>query len=129
MTSAHAGVFPILSILLLAILPIPAQDGIEVHAADPSITPAAVQRVDTLAEALLGRLQPTFPAARRRPIRIELHRDAASLAPDLARNLHPDTPGFALLGRDEIQFALGVENGEHRGANGAYRGHVELTAQ
>ncbi len=106
MTSAHAGVFPILSILLLAILPITAQDGIEVHAADPSITPAAVQRVDTLAEALLRRLQPTFPAARRRPIRIELHRDAASLAPDLARNLHPDTPGFALLGRDEIHILL-----------------------
>lgn len=34
-----------------------------------------------------------------------------------------------MLGRDEIEFALGVENGQYREADGAYRGHVELTTK
>lgn len=54
----------------------------------------------------LERIAPQFPGTPNAPFTVVLHRNEASLDADSGRALHPGTPGFALLDRDEIHLLL-----------------------
>lgn len=63
-------------------------------------------RLEQRARETLAELAPRFPGTPSRPIVVTAHRDADSLPAELREHLHEGTPGFVLLGHDEIHLLL-----------------------
>lgn len=85
--------------------PAPAAD-FAVRAADGGVTEANLAAVRRLIPQALARIAPSFPGTPSAPFSVVLHSDESSLAEDDARHLHHGTPGFALLGRNQIHVLL-----------------------
>lgn len=77
-----------------------------VRIADSGVSRATREAVLRLLPSTLERLTGAFPGTPTRPFTIVLHADEASLGPADAHHLHPGTPGFALLGRDEVHILM-----------------------
>lgn len=79
-----------------------------VRAGEPGVAEAQLDAVrDAMRQALVV-LAPAFPGVTPWPCTVVVHRREDSLGPELRAILHPGTPGFALLERDEIHLVLGL---------------------
>lgn len=74
--------------------------------AGSGVAPATVETVRTRAEAGLRRLREVFPDLPREPFRIVVGSSGEELQPALRAGHHSGSPGFALLGRNEIHVLL-----------------------
>ena len=71
------------------------------------VSPARVDRFRDEVTTGLAALEPVFGGPPRHPFFVFLHADRAGLPAALAPHLHPDSPGFALLGQHQIHIVLG----------------------
>jgi hypothetical protein len=94
-------------LLLLVLLPLlPAQVGVQVRKGSDSVQDAVITNVEGFMAGGIRRLRGRFPGTPNRPIRVVVHADAASMAPDVRRLLAYRSPGLALLSKDEIHIVL-----------------------
>lgn len=91
--------------MILGILP-QGDPRFTVVAGDPAVPAVRVATVEGLLPRAIEKAAPSFPGTPLRPFRVVLHRSVGSLPAGLREQLHPKTPGLALLGRDEIHIVL-----------------------
>ncbi len=88
----------------------PAGPWCTVSAASPDVPDRAVAVVQAEVSPALARVREVFRDLPKQPFRIIVHPDATELPPDLRLAHHEGSPGFALLGRNEIHLLLAETN-------------------
>jgi hypothetical protein len=71
------------------------------------ISPEVVDTVRVMVRSELVRLQEIFPGMPSRTFLVHVHADRDSMPEALAMLLHPDSPGFAMLGQHQIHIVWG----------------------
>lgn len=87
---------------------------IEVVAGRGEVSAALLEDVRHQVQAGVADLQKVFPGQPHRPFFVFVHGGRADLPAELAQNLHPGSPGFALLGRHQIHLV--IDELRHSGA-------------
>lgn len=65
-----------------------------------------IAAIERLVPRALEQVRGPFPGAPSRPFDVIVHRSLDALPDALRAELHPGTPGFAMLGRDEVHLVL-----------------------
>ena len=71
------------------------------------IAPEVLDTVREMVRSGLARLQEVFPGMPTRAFFVHVHADRDSMPEALAALLHPDSPGFAMLGQHQIHIVWG----------------------
>jgi hypothetical protein len=101
LTILAATIFP----LILALWP-GGDPRFSVVAGGAGVSAVRLAAVERLVPQALDKVGHAFPGMPVRPFRVVVHAEVGSLPPPLREHLHPGTPGFALLGRDELHVIL-----------------------
>lgn len=75
-------------------------------AAGTGVSAVRLAAIERLVPKALAKVRGPFPGAPSRPFDVVVHASLDALPDALRAELHPGTPGFALLGRDEVHLVL-----------------------
>ncbi|HEX5054610.1 MAG TPA: peptidase MA family metallohydrolase [Planctomycetota bacterium] len=81
--------------------------GGQVVAGSGSPAPAVIAEIQAMVDTELGRLVPVFDDLATHRFFVFVHGDRDSMPAELAAHLHPNSPGFALLGQRQIHIVWG----------------------